>query len=255
MSSGARYWCYSCRQPIRIAGRAICPYCNEGFLHELNDMRGVVERRGSESRTGFRYAVDNFTRQIMGGRYINFGTGIRRSGSSQPPERTWSVFMFPSQESSSDPEEFSYQHITNYQFGASQSSINALPTIKITREHLNFDSLCPVCIERFEVGSEVRKMPCDHIYHSDCIIPWLVRHNSCPVCRSKLPPERHSSSRDRGTQIWGGWNASDNNSDNTISRGRENRQLNNGWRNLLSFFTFCSHSVVLIQILNRFCWD
>lgn len=251
MSSGGTYWCYTCRQPIRIAGRdAICPYCGEGFLQELNDVQGAVGRRGSEPRNGFRDAVDNFMRQIMGGRYINFGIRIGRSGSTQLPQRTWSVFIFPSQESSADLEEFSYQHVTDYQFGASQSSINAVPTIKITREQLNFDSLCPVCIESFEVCSEARKMPCDHIYHSDCIVPWLVRHNSCPVCRRKLPPERHSSSPP--SQIWGRNHASGN-SDNAISRGRENRQLNNGWRNLLSFFTFCSHSVLLIQILNRLC--
>ncbi|KAG2394622.1 E3 ubiquitin-protein [Vigna angularis] len=208
MSSGGTYWCYTCRQPIRIAGRdAICPYCNEGFLQELDDVQGAVGQRGSEPRNGFRDAVDNFMRQIMGGRYINFGIRIGRSGSTQLPQRTWSVFIFPSQESSADLEEFSYQHVTHYQFGASQSSINAVPTIKITREQLNFDSVCPVCIERFEVGSEARKMPCDHVYHSDCIVLWLVRHNSCPVCRRKLLPERHSSSR--GSQIWGRNHASD----------------------------------------------
>ena len=78
---------------------------------------------------------------------------------------------------------------------ASRSSIDAMPTIKITRGHLHSDSHCPVCKDKFELGSEARQMPCNHIYHSDCIIPWLVQHNSCPLCRQELPPQGAGSSR------------------------------------------------------------
>ena len=29
-------------------------------------------------------------------------------------------------------------------------------------------------------------MPCAHIFHTDCLMPWLNEHNSCPVCRFEL---------------------------------------------------------------------
>lgn len=70
---------------------------------------------------------------------------------------------------------------------ASRSAIDAMPTIKITQRHLNTDTHCPVCKDKFELGSKARQMPCDHLYHSECIVPWLVEHNSCPVCRVELP--------------------------------------------------------------------
>lgn len=69
---------------------------------------------------------------------------------------------------------------------APRTAIDAMPTIKITRAHMQTDSHCPVCKEQFELGTEARQMPCNHMYHSDCIIPWLVQHNSCPVCRHEL---------------------------------------------------------------------
>uniref|UniRef100_A0A0A9CJT1 RING-type E3 ubiquitin transferase n=1 Tax=Arundo donax TaxID=35708 RepID=A0A0A9CJT1_ARUDO len=65
-----------------------------------------------------------------------------------------------------------------------------MPVVKISRRHLNDDPQCPVCKDKFEIGSEAREMPCKHLYHADCIIPWLVQHNSCPVCRHPLPSQR-----------------------------------------------------------------
>lgn len=73
---------------------------------------------------------------------------------------------------------------------APQSAIDSMPVVKISRRHLNDDPQCPVCKDKFEVGAEAREMPCKHLYHTDCIIPWLVQHNSCPVCRHPLPSQR-----------------------------------------------------------------
>ncbi|KAF7833624.1 putative E3 ubiquitin-protein ligase RHC1A [Senna tora] len=251
MSSGATHWCYECGRPIVLEGREIiCPYCHEGFVQELNEMQvlpthdaleefhqmpdifdafnAFMRRRSSEPRFGLIDAVDNFMRQRMAGRYPNFDVRTSQGGG---PRRVdfGDYFMGPGLE------ELIEQLTMNDHRGpppASHSSIDAMPTIKITQTHLRSDSHCPVCKEKFELGSEARQMPCNHIYHSDCIVPWLVQHNSCPVCRVELPPQGHSCSRGSSR---GGRNASSN-SDNARSRSRENSQQNQGRRNPLSAF-------------------
>ncbi|XP_051143122.1 probable E3 ubiquitin-protein ligase RHC1A [Andrographis paniculata] len=119
---------------------------------------------------------------------------------------------------------------------APRSAIDAMPTIKITQRHLNTDAHCPVCQEKFELGSKARQMPCDHIYHSDCIVPWLVEHNSCPVCRVELPSQVSGNSRPVWNQRSGNPSSSNN-----ARRESSNSQNSSRW-NPFSFFWSSSSS-------------
>ncbi|MCL7048654.1 hypothetical protein MKW94_029692 [Papaver nudicaule] len=75
------------------------------------------------------------------------------------------------------------------QEGASKAVVVLMPVVEISDCHVSKESQCAVCNEDFEPGKEATEMPCKHIYHADCILPWLSKRNSCPVCRQELPTD------------------------------------------------------------------
>ncbi|XP_021772245.1 probable E3 ubiquitin-protein ligase RHC1A [Chenopodium quinoa] len=283
MSSGGNtHWCYQCRQPIRPRSRGtICPYCDGGFVQELEELgggpgpggytttattnpygmrdgpdqlHGIMEaldslmiRNNPEHRLGLIEALDAFM-----GQRRRYGLDADRSPwlifqgqmpGRMPMPRSGGFEMFfngnpgigLSRGNNGDLfvgpglQELIEQLMVDRQGPppAPRTAIDAMPIVKITRAHIQTDSHCPVCKDQFELGTEARQMPCNHMYHSDCIVPWLVQHNSCPVCRHEL-----GSSTSSGRQSSG--SVSRRSSSNN-SRERGSSDQNTSRRNPFSF--------------------
>lgn len=72
---------------------------------------------------------------------------------------------------------------------APRETIDQLPKVKITKEQVEIKLQCSVCMEDYKVDETVQKLPCDHLFHENCIVPWLELHDTCPVCRKGLSAE------------------------------------------------------------------
>jgi E3 ubiquitin-protein ligase RNF115/126 len=56
---------------------------------------------------------------------------------------------------------------------ASSEAIDNLPKIKIQVETLGDNSACTICQDDFKQDEEAIKLPCNHLFHPNCIIEWL----------------------------------------------------------------------------------
>ncbi|PIM99388.1 Anaphase-promoting complex (APC), subunit 11 [Handroanthus impetiginosus] len=89
---------------------------------------------------------------------------------------------------------------------AAKSVVENLPWMVFTKEDVgeNNNSICAVCKDEFTGGEKLTRMPCCHLYHGDCILPWLSMRNTCPLCRYELPTDDADYERRRNERVGNG---------------------------------------------------
>jgi len=195
MSSDRSWWCHQCNMAIRqprSASRLICPHCHGGFVEELDNGNHGAEKEDeamaqvmqslarSASRRPFNHlyfpphghvhddeSLPVAMRRMMRG---NLGECLLGPGLEQLLQE-----LSESDTSRRGPPP------------ASRASVDALEEVKASGK--DAVGQCAVCKDEFELGKYAKRMPCNHMYHADCILPWLARHNSCPVCRYEMPTD------------------------------------------------------------------
>ena len=45
---------------------------------------------------------------------------------------------------------------------------------------------CSICLCEYEEGDQLTKLPCQHLYHKECIDSWTSNHTKCPLCNLEL---------------------------------------------------------------------
>ncbi|XP_021896978.1 E3 ubiquitin-protein ligase RZF1-like [Carica papaya] len=249
--TGFTHWCYRCN--LRFAGQGqlpICPGCNGRFVMRLSDheanyyiqlfepqIRALTSDDGTRGRRSrLSAAINAFVRNMMG--FLNpanirlhngsarFFLGRNHDNGNTNQARINIGANIDDGQESLTIEYIVHMIIRNRDRSAAspptpQAVIDAMPVIKISNKHLEIDkySHCPVCKEPFDLGIEARLMPCNHVYHESCILPWLRIHNTCPVCRYEL----HEN---------GGRPARNMRANTTFVRGGNNSR--HGWRRLFS---------------------
>ncbi|XP_068393557.1 E3 ubiquitin-protein ligase RNF126 isoform X6 [Eschrichtius robustus] len=204
-----RYFCHCCS--VEIVPRLpdyICPRCESGFIEELpeetrsaengsapstapadqsrqpfeaDDGRDPESRREREQHSRHRIIQQLVNGIITPATIPNLGLGPWGVLHSNPMDYAWGangldaiITQLLNQFENTGPPP------------ADKEKIQALPTIPVTEEHVGSGLECPVCKDDYGLGERVRQLPCNHLFHDGCIVPWLEQHDSCPVCRKSL---------------------------------------------------------------------
>ncbi|KAK0181691.1 hypothetical protein PV327_003956 [Microctonus hyperodae] len=67
-----------------------------------------------------------------------------------------------------------------------RNQIDEIPTTAISQSNIDSKLQCSICWDDFILSETVRQLPCKHLFHTPCIVPWLELHGTCPICRQNL---------------------------------------------------------------------
>jgi hypothetical protein len=68
--------------------------------------------------------------------------------------------------------------------GANQEHINCRTlSYKYIKEKLTVEEKCTICLCEYDQNDHVRRLPCMHLFHIECVDKWLIQSKRCPICR------------------------------------------------------------------------
>lgn len=242
------YYCHKCQTHIGHVTDFECPLCKESFIEEvsppLNNATNAQSRSTSNPRrvgpfvqyprsTPFANTTIVFgggptgltTQPVVHDDHINFGTllqsmmGHIAGGIVTPPNGPYPFFtpMAPGNPGFEQADLYTIlaQFINQVEDNngpapASESRINAIPTVTVTAEQARDNLQCAICMDDFKENEQAKRLPCSHHFHEKCISQWLRLHGTCPTCRVTLDGD-NTSNREYFTFSSGGNSSTNNN--------------------------------------------
>lgn len=185
-----QYYCHVCHRVFTMTFRSptemTCPYCDSAAIEEVPHVQhhtALPIRRNpqSERSPGSRGVLLTADQS----RRMSNATLMLRLLESQLREELESLqFAFENAHT-----RLGEEYRTSAQ--PSKPKLSKIMIGKLRSCTLDVDLVCsqpscPICSEDFVVSNEETKLPCGHIFHRYCVMPWLEQKQNCPICRTSL---------------------------------------------------------------------
>lgn len=70
--------------------------------------------------------------------------------------------------------------------GLSCSQIKRINERNFNLSDFHDQNTCTICLVDFIEGDNIKLLPCQHIYHCNCIMEWLYKNSLCPLCKRSV---------------------------------------------------------------------
>ncbi|KAJ8669670.1 hypothetical protein QAD02_000929 [Eretmocerus hayati] len=196
------------RNPVTnvSTSHAVHPVCNENCCHYANPAR---TRR---DHPYYRYPQPTLASSILPTpqqptvySHPESGSTVNASNNFGFPPFAYHPWEYPQQLSQLPPPNqnpFNQQHSDTFihiadfrrfvcalRGGATQESIEShtfphkYRRVKDVENKEDSIDKCTICLSEFEESEDVRRLPCMHLFHIDCVDQWLCTNSCCPICR------------------------------------------------------------------------
>ncbi|KAK8803087.1 hypothetical protein WA588_002245, partial [Blastocystis sp. NMH] len=199
------YYCYRCKKNVSAEqqpdGNYKCNECHDPFV----EVRDAPEPAPAPFQIPFLFGQDgpqptNVVRLPNGGismTFTNTGRMGDRVGMNFINSVLGQLFHISPTISSGDYYQGNLEQLLNFLMQHDPNHYGPPPTSRDfirnmrhrhpTKTELESKPVCAVCESDITQDDTIVCLPCKHIFHPDCIIPWIKRHNTCPICRAELP--------------------------------------------------------------------
>lgn len=165
-----RYFCHSCQHAFHLNDPLShenfhCPYCQSTFLEEIGVNPLNLQHHG-------RLTLEQTLR-------ITNATAMLRLLELQLREELEHLQTAFETTNSRNQNTKKLTNAMKFRF----------KNISLTLDDICSQPSCPICNEDFVAQNKVLRLPCSHLYHSHCVMPWLEMKQNCPICRQSLPDD------------------------------------------------------------------
>ncbi|XP_019087627.1 PREDICTED: E3 ubiquitin ligase BIG BROTHER-like [Camelina sativa] len=168
-------------------------HCQFSLSDDENMAKALQEQEYTANDVALTDDIDQLTYQFQDVG-VNGSTSQRQQGhvGSSSNASSHSIHALPS-DGDIDTDTMSYEELNqlgesigSVNKGLSERRIDQILAPKINKSRMKTlvseKTECPICFIGFKEKDTLSTLPCDHIYHKECITLWLQDNKTCCVC-------------------------------------------------------------------------